>query len=115
MGNSGAIARGLNARKMLAGGEVLEEFHTRWLSNLQDEHASSRAVDVKRWPSWDHPRLFESCDDGGGINCMTHPRIARRLEVPAFDTDPKLPKGRGLSERQLHRVHVHVLYLGTEV
>jgi hypothetical protein len=27
--------------------------------------------------------------------------------VPAFDTDPKLPKGRGLSEeRQLHRVHV---------
>ena len=80
MGNSGAIARRVNARTMLAGGEVLEEFHTRWLLNLQDGHASSRAVDVKRWPSCDHPRLFESCDDGGGINCMTHPRIARRLE-----------------------------------
>jgi hypothetical protein len=33
---------------MLAGGEVLEEFHTRWMLNLQEEHASRRAVDVKR-------------------------------------------------------------------
>jgi hypothetical protein len=40
-------------------------------------------------------------------------RAPTRLEVPAFDTDPRLPKGRGLSERQqLHRVHV--LYLGTK-
>lgn len=29
MGNSGAIVGGLNARTMLAGGEVLEEFHTK--------------------------------------------------------------------------------------
>jgi hypothetical protein len=30
MANSGVILAGLNARTMLAGGEVLEEFHTRW-------------------------------------------------------------------------------------
>jgi hypothetical protein len=94
MGNSGAIVRRLNARTMLAGGEVLEEFHTKWFvepsRRAREQQGGGRETVARLGPL--KALRTGSCDDGGGINCMTHPKIARRLEVPAFDTDPKLPK-----------------------